>query len=158
MGTRPCPHTGAPWGPNFLRVPYSLAWSLAAPSCHLSPRGGTVSSLLRMGRLMHSALFTLCYAAVRASSQTQRQLMSFLLEVKVYQSKLINDKNKISSLDILQAVGILHDVRRLNVAVTRAMHKLIIIGSRTALVSLKPFHHLLSIISEQQIINLPAKS
>ncbi|KAG1656161.1 DNA replication ATP-dependent helicase/nuclease DNA2 [Nymphon striatum] len=53
------------------------------------------------------------------------------------------------------AAGILHDFRRLNVAITRAKQKLFIIGSKSTLMSLEPFKKLLSILHNEQIIDLP---
>lgn len=50
---------------------------------------------------------------------------------------------------------ILEDTRRLNVAITRAKHKLIVVGDESCLGKYKPFVKLLNSIVKNQFINLP---
>jgi DNA replication ATP-dependent helicase Dna2 len=50
---------------------------------------------------------------------------------------------------------ILCDERRLNVAITRAKKKLIIIGSKTTLIKYNPFYRLISILRLDQILSIP---
>jgi hypothetical protein len=49
---------------------------------------------------------------------------------------------------------ILLDERRLNVAITRAKHKLVMIGHRDALTAYKPFRDLVSILRDDQFVAL----
>ena len=56
--------------------------------------------------------------------------------------------------DDMETNSILNDNRRLNVAITRAKNKLILIGSLAALNNYKPFIKLFSFFKEHQIINV----
>jgi hypothetical protein len=46
---------------------------------------------------------------------------------------------------------ILKDERRLNVAITRPKHKLIMVGSRKSLTSYLPCYHLINILEDSQV-------
>ena len=52
------------------------------------------------------------------------------------------------------AKEILNDKRRLNVALTRAKKKLILVGSRTTLIRFKPFEELFAILRDDQILSI----
>jgi DNA replication ATP-dependent helicase Dna2 len=62
-----------------------------------------------------------------------------------------NDSNGCDS----SRAEILCDERRLNVAITRAKKKLIIIGSKTTLIKYNPFYRLISILRLDQILSIP---
>lgn len=47
------------------------------------------------------------------------------------------------------------DMRRLNVAITRAKHKMILIGNVSMLRSYPPVEKLLNLLRDDQIISLP---
>ncbi|RWS05177.1 DNA replication ATP-dependent helicase/nuclease DNA2-like protein [Dinothrombium tinctorium] len=59
------------------------------------------------------------------------------------------------SSDDCKMKDLLQDVRRINVAITRARKKLIIVGSRQTLLYYKPFQDLLLILRKDQIYELP---
>ncbi|CAL4122921.1 unnamed protein product, partial [Meganyctiphanes norvegica] len=59
-----------------------------------------------------------------------------------------------SGINEPEAREILQDDRRLNVAITRAKHKLIIVGNAKTLDLYKPFHKLLSIMEQKQIYTI----
>lgn len=56
--------------------------------------------------------------------------------------------------DTKKEFEILDDQRRLTVAITRARHKLIIIGDKVTLLRYKPFRNLFDVIDEKNVINL----
>lgn len=56
--------------------------------------------------------------------------------------------------DDLRSSAILKDERRLNVAITRAKKKLIIVGNRQTLVHYEPFKKLFNVLSEQQFVKV----
>ena len=51
----------------------------------------------------------------------------------------------------LQSGDILEDVRRLNVAVTRAKHKLVLIGMMSVLKAYAPLHDLIEMLHPEQV-------
>lgn len=59
-----------------------------------------------------------------------------------------------SSTELRQTNEILEDQRRLTVAITRAKHKLIMIGDTNALESYRPFQMLINSMSKMNRINL----
>ena len=76
--------------------------------------------------------------------------------LSLYRTALLLDfrcTSILSYIFLLQTSGteILHDMARLNVAITRAKHKMILVGHMTSLHRYPPVHRLLEILQPQQI-------
>lgn len=55
----------------------------------------------------------------------------------------------------LQKGNILDDEKRLNVGISRAKKKLILIGCKSTLLLYKPFERLINILNTEQFVNIP---